>query len=57
MDFSYGSVPGGIPVITNEALEQIKDLDEVEDASLFLSRQDYDGAYYKNTSLSGGYII
>ena len=57
MDFSYGSVPGGIPVITNEALEQIKDLDEVEDASLFLSRQDYDGAYYKNTSLSGGYIM
>ena len=56
MDFSYGSVPGGIPVITNEALEQIKDLDEVEDASLFLSRQDY-GAYYKNTSLSGGYIM
>ena len=54
MDFSYGSVPGGIPVITNEALEQIKDLDEVEDASLFLSRQDYDGAYYKKTSLSGG---
>ena len=47
MDFSYGSVLGGIPVITNEALEQIKDLDEVEDASLFLSRQDYDGAYYK----------
>ena len=57
MDFSYESVPGGIPVITNEALEQIKDLDEVEDASLFLSRQDYDGAYYKNTSLSGGYIM
>ena len=57
MDFSYGSVPGGIPVITNEALEQIKDLDEVEDASLFLSRQDYDGAYYKNTSLSGGSIM
>ena len=57
MDFSYGSVPGGIPVITNEALEQIKDLDEVEDASLFLSRQDYDGVYYKNTSLSGGYIM
>lgn len=57
MDFSYESVPSGIPVITNEALEQIKDLDEVEDASLFLSRQDYDGAYYKNTSLSGGYIM
>ena len=46
MDFSYGSVPGGIPVITNEALEQIKDLDEVEDASLFLSRQDYDCLLY-----------
>lgn len=57
MDFSYDSVPSGVPVITDEALEQIKDLDEVENASLFLSRQDYDGAYYKNTSLSGGYIM
>lgn len=57
MDFSYDSIPSGVPVITDEALEQIKDLDEVENASLFLSRQDYDGAYYKNTSLSGGYIM
>ena len=57
MDFSYDSIPSGVPVITQEALDQIKDLDEVEDASLFLSRQDYDGAYYKNTSLSGGYIM
>ena len=29
---------------------------EVEDASLYLSRQDYDGVYYLNNSISGGYV-
>ena len=56
-DFSYNSVPTGLPVISQDVLKQITDLDEVEEASLYLSRQDYDGVYYKNTSLSGGYVM
>ena len=42
-DFSYESVPDGIPTVTQDTLDQIKALPEVEDASLYLSRQDYDG--------------
>lgn len=56
LDFSYETVPAGVPVITADVLESIKELDEVEEASLYLSRQDYDGVYFKNTSLSGGYV-
>lgn len=56
MDFSYESIPQGVPVISQEVLQEIRDLDEVEEASLYLSRQDYDGVYYKDTSLAGGYV-
>lgn len=56
-DFSYNSIPDGLPVISSDTLKQITDLDEVESASLYLSRQDYDGVYYQNTSLSGGYVM
>ena len=56
-DFSYNSIPDGLPVISDETLQEISDLDEVESASLYLSRQDYDGVYYLNTSLSGGYVM
>ena len=56
-DFSYNSIPDGLPVISSDTLKQITDLDEVESAALYLSRQDYDGVYYQNTSLSGGYVM
>lgn len=55
-DFSYNPVPSGLPVISDSVLEQIEDIDGVESASLYLNRQDYDGVYYQNTSLSGGYV-
>ena len=56
-DFSYNSIPDGLPVISSDTLKQITDLDEVESAALYLSRRDYDGVYYQNTSLSGGYVM
>ncbi len=55
-EFSYNPIPDGLPVITDSVLQEIKDLESVEMASLYLSRQDYNGVYYQNTSLSGGYI-
>ena len=55
-DFSYESVPDGIPTVSQNTLDQIRALPEVEDASLYLSRQDYDGVYYLNNSISGGYV-
>ena len=56
LDFTYEQIPSGIPLIDNETVETIKALDEVENVSLFMSRQDYDGVYYLNQSISGGYI-
>lgn len=59
-DWTYemsGGVPAGVPVISDQTLEKVKKLDHVSDASLYLSRQDYDGVYYLNTSLSGGFVV
>lgn len=56
IDFSYESVPQGVPVIGKEVLREITDLEEVESAALYRYRQDYDGVYYQNISLSGGYV-
>jgi len=56
LDLSYQSIPSGIPVISDETFEEIKALDHLEEASLYRTRQDYDGVYYLDTSLSGGYV-
>ena len=52
----YNGIPDGVPVVGDTTLEEIKALDVVEDASLYHSRSVYDGIYYLNTALSGGYI-
>lgn len=56
-EMGYEGVPQGVPVINDSVLEEIKDIENVENASLYLSRQDYDGVYYLNTALSGGYVV
>ena len=50
-------IPEGVPVIDEKTLGQVKDIDHVEDASLYLSRQDYGAVYYLNTALSGGSVV
>lgn len=54
-DMSAG-VPDGVPAISEEMLDGIKDTDKVEDVSAFYKRQDYDNIFYKNVSLAGGYL-
>ncbi len=56
-EMGYEGTPDGVPVISADVLQKIKEVDHVAGASLYLSRQDYDGVYYLNTSLSGGYIV
>ena len=56
-EMGYEGVPDGVPVISENVLNQIKEINHVEGASLYLSRQDYGGVYYLNTVLSGGYVI
>ncbi len=56
-DMSYSELPSGVPVIGKDELDEIKQVDKVKNASLYLSRQDYDGVYYLSNSLSGGYVM
>ena len=57
IDLSYDSVPAGITEVSDSTLDQIKDIDHVESASLYKSRQDYGGVHYLNTTLSGGTVL
>ena len=54
-DFSAG-IPTGIPVVSNDAMKQIKQITGVTNASAYRSRQDYNGIYYKNRSISNSYV-
>ena len=56
IDLSYQELPVGIGQISDAAMEEIQKLDNVESASKYHSRNVYDGVYYQNTSLSGGYV-
>ena len=49
IDLSYDSVPAGIKEVSDSTLDQIKDIDHVESASLYKSRQNYNDVYYLNT--------
>ena len=55
-EMDYNGVPQGVPLVTDEVMSDIKDLDHVENASAYLSRQDYSGVYHLNTAFSGGYV-
>ena len=56
-EIMYEGIPAGVPVISQDALKQVKEVDHVENASLYLSRPEYDGVYYLNTALSGGSVV
>lgn len=49
-------IPDGVFPITEEALESIKDLEHAQSVSLYYKRADYGSTYYKNNSISGGYL-
>jgi putative ABC transport system permease protein len=55
-DAAYNGLPSGVPIITDTVRENILDVDGVENASLYLSRNYADGIYYHNTGLDGGSI-
>ena len=52
-----GAIPDGVPVISDDTMQQILAVDGVEEASRYTSRQGYDTVCYGNTSLSGGYVM
>lgn len=55
-EMDYNGIPNGVPLVTSQVMEEIKSLPHVQNASSYLSRQDYGGVYYLNTAFSGGYV-
>ena len=54
----YNGLPAGIPVCTEETLQSIRDVENVEDAALYTSRTDYNsGVYYGNNGITGAQIF
>lgn len=56
MDLSYNTPPYGVPIVSDDVLNEIRDIPEVKSASRYNYRQVYDGVYYQNTAMSGGYV-
>src|SRR5699024_5090494 len=53
----YEGLPQGVPVISQEQKEEILDLEEVEQATLYQMRQYADSIYYQDKRLDGGMVV
>ncbi len=53
LEFTYNSVPDGIPTITQDVKNQILELEEVSKASIYNSRRYSENIFYQNTSYTG----
>ena len=53
----YEQAPSGVPTITNDILQEIKDVDGVESAAAYYSRSYADSIYYNNNSLQGAQVL
>lgn len=53
-EMEYYGVPDGVPVISSDVLEEIKNINVVKDATIFTSRDAYGTIFHQNTGLSGG---
>ncbi len=51
--FNYQSPPEGISTVSEDTRQELAALDNVEEVSLYCTRDYVDGAYYKNTAFSG----
>ena len=56
-DMSWSSIPQGVRVITEETRKALEEIDGVEKASLYHSRDYAEGIYYLNTPLNGGSVF
>ncbi len=57
MDLSYQDPPDGVPVISEETLEEITALEEVETAALYYQRNEYEAVFNGATSLTSSTIL
>ena len=52
-EMDYNGVPQGVPLVTDDVMSDIKDLDHVVNASAYLSRQDYSGYGFRKCPVPG----
>ena len=57
MDLTYQTPPDGVPAIDSSTLEEIQDLPEVAEASLYYTRNEYDAVFNGSLTLEGGNIL
>lgn len=57
IDLQYQSLPDGVPEISDETLQEVVELPEVETASLYHTRNEYDAVYSGAKSLSNSVIL
>ena len=57
IDLQYQSLPDGVPGISDETLQEVVELPEVETASLYHTRNEYDAVYRGAKSLSNSVIL
>ena len=57
IDLQYQSLPDGVPEISDETLQEVVELPEVETASLYHTRNEYDAVYRGAKSLSNSVIF
>lgn len=57
IDLQYQSLPDGVPEISDETLQEVVELPEVETASLYHTRNEYDAVYRGAKLLSNSVIL
>ncbi|SHI87980.1 ABC transporter permease [Pseudobutyrivibrio xylanivorans] len=55
-EMSYNAPPYGVPQVSDSLMDDIKAIPEVKSASRYTVRNIYDGVYYQNASMNGGYV-
>lgn len=52
----YNGLPQGIPTISDETLEEIAEVEQIESVSSYLTRSYADGIFYQNNQLNGAAV-
>ena len=56
MDMDQGNIPMGVPEISQDTLQQVRELSEVEAAAKFYKRNIYSGIFHGQNSFSNGFL-
>lgn len=58
LEYSFDAgIPNGVPTVSKDTLESLKNIEHVQGVTLYRSRQSYQAIFRNNTSLDGGYIM